>query len=123
MSKERNVSSSQTSQLLKGKAFDEVATKCQCRWRIPGATLWIGKPSRQIPLKQHKFGGNRDGPRPLRSDQFPNGLVYFDVCAHGSRSDKRKNFWQRKDLHSFGLGLHPRSSTCALATFFKQKLQ
>ena len=30
--------------------------------------------ARQIPLKKRKFGGNRHGPRPLRSDQFPNGL-------------------------------------------------
>ena len=29
--------------------------------------------ARQIPLKR-KFGGKRDGPRPLRTDQFPNGI-------------------------------------------------
>ena len=39
-------------------------------WRHPV----IGKPSPSDPLKKHKFGGNRDGPRPLRSDQFPNRL-------------------------------------------------
>ena len=35
--------------------------------------------ARQIPLKKRKFGGNKHGPRPLRSDKFLKRTAQFDL--------------------------------------------